>query len=446
MKIVHAADLHLDSPLRGLERYQGAPVDEIRGATRRALENLVGLCLEEDARLLLIAGDLFDGEWDDYSTGLFFAGQMARLREAGVPVVWVRGNHDAASRVVQAIGACPTTCMSSPTSGPRALLSTSSGWPCTGRASRAARSTRICSKAYPPPREGLINIGLLHTSAGGREGHDVYAPCRVEDLVGKGYDYWALGHVHQREVLSSDPWVVFPGNLQGRHIRETGAKGATLIEIESERILSVEHRVLDVVRWALCHVDASDAANADDVLDLARAGVERELAEAEGRTLAVARRDCRYDPRPRPARRRARALGQQRAARLPRSWLRDYVWVEKVRLRTRDDIDLAALAERDDAVGQLLASLASLRGSESGLGMLADELAELRRKLPASSAKVAAACVWTSPSGCASCSPTWSSSYCRGCCRGRSTSRAIPFARPDGVRPVHRPRYRSVVG
>jgi DNA repair exonuclease SbcCD nuclease subunit len=87
VKIVHAADLHLDSPLRGLERYEGAPVQEIRGATRRALENLVELCLEQDARLLLVAGDLFDGEWDDYSTGLFFAAQMAQLAEAGVQVV-----------------------------------------------------------------------------------------------------------------------------------------------------------------------------------------------------------------------------------------------------------------------------------------------------------------------------------------------------------------------
>lgn len=81
--IVHAADLHLDSPLVGLERYDGAPVAELRAATRRALENLVQLCLAEDAKLLLLAGDLYDGDWRDYSTGLFFAAQMARLREVG---------------------------------------------------------------------------------------------------------------------------------------------------------------------------------------------------------------------------------------------------------------------------------------------------------------------------------------------------------------------------
>ena len=89
MKFVHAADLHLDSPLRGLERYEGAPFDRIRGATRRALENLVDLCLTEAVDLLLIAGDLYDGNWKDYATGLFFAKQMSRLRQANIPVVMV---------------------------------------------------------------------------------------------------------------------------------------------------------------------------------------------------------------------------------------------------------------------------------------------------------------------------------------------------------------------
>src|SRR5262245_40932061 len=103
MKIVHAADIHLDSPLRGLVRYEGAPVERIRGATRRALENLVGLCEQEQAGLLLIAGDLFDGDWRDYSTGLFFVAQMARLRQAGTQVVMLRGNHDAESQIARSL-------------------------------------------------------------------------------------------------------------------------------------------------------------------------------------------------------------------------------------------------------------------------------------------------------------------------------------------------------
>lgn len=380
MKIVHAADLHLDSPLRGLERYEGAPVEEIRGATRRALENLVELCVEENAPLLLIAGDLFDGEWDDYSTGLFFAAQMARLAEAGVQVVWVRGNHDAASRVVRRLR-LPDNVRELSDKRPESVGFDDLGVVVHGQSFARGAVEQDLSKGYPPPRAGSVNIGLLHTSATGREGHDVYAPCSVEDLVGKGYDYWALGHVHQREVLAREPWVVFPGNLQGRHARETGPKGATLIELESERIVSVEQRVLDVVRWAVSRVDASEASSADEVVDLARAAIERELALAEGRTLAV----------------RVEVDGMTKAhaelAAEPERWVHnvrqaalelagDDVWVEKVRLRTRDEVDLVALAESDDAVGQLLKSLGELRASDAELGLLAGELSELRKKLP----------------------------------------------------------------
>ena len=103
MKFIHAADIHLDSPLRGLARYEGAPLEEIRGATRRALENLVQLCLDEAVDLLLIAGDLYDGDWRDYNTGLFLVAQMARLARAGIPVVLIRGNHDAASQLSKSL-------------------------------------------------------------------------------------------------------------------------------------------------------------------------------------------------------------------------------------------------------------------------------------------------------------------------------------------------------
>ena len=100
---IHSADIHLDSPLRGLDRYDGAPVDRLRGATRRAFENLVQLCIEEAASFLLIAGDLYDGDWPDYNTGLYFLSQLKRLRSAGVGVYLVRGNHDAQSRVSRSL-------------------------------------------------------------------------------------------------------------------------------------------------------------------------------------------------------------------------------------------------------------------------------------------------------------------------------------------------------
>ncbi|MEN9581183.1 MAG: hypothetical protein RJA70_4192, partial [Pseudomonadota bacterium] len=217
MKIVHAADLHVDSPLTGLARYEGAPVDQIRGATRRAFENLVQLCLDEEVQLLLLAGDLFDGEWKDYTTGLFFVGQLLRLKPAGIPVVLVKGNHDAASVVTRHL-TLPSHVTELSSRAPETRLFEQLGIAVHGQSYAERAEYNNLAANYPDALPGCLNIGLLHTCVTGRAGHEPYAPCGLEGLLAKNYDYWALGHIHEREILHEDPWVVFPGNLQGRHM------------------------------------------------------------------------------------------------------------------------------------------------------------------------------------------------------------------------------------
>ena len=130
---------------------------------------------------------------------------------------------------------------------------------------------------FPVAEPGCFNIGLLHTSLNGREGHACYAPCSLSDLRQRGYQYWALGHVHQREVVCEQPYVVFPGCLQGRHAKETGPKGCTLVTVEDGSVVQVDHRVLDVVRWSLCTVDAGDVVGEEELIDRIRQGVRDEL-------------------------------------------------------------------------------------------------------------------------------------------------------------------------
>ena len=286
MKFVHAADLHLDSPLRGLARYEGAPVGALRLATRRAFQNLVELCLEERAAFLLIAGDVYDGDWRDYGTGLFFAAELSKLRAADIPVVLLRGNHDAESQIARHLQ-YPDNVHNLAVHAPQTLELATLGVCVHGQGFATKAVTSDLASTYPAAVSGAFNIGLLHTSLGGREGHENYAPCRLETLVGKRYDYWALGHVHKREVVSDAPHVVFPGNLQGRHIREAGPKGASLVTVVGGRVTDVEHRALDVVRWAKVSVDVTAAASRHDIVDLVRQGLEVALAEADGRTLAA---------------------------------------------------------------------------------------------------------------------------------------------------------------
>jgi len=380
MKLVHAADLHLDSPLRGLERYEGAPVDAIRGATRRALENLVELCLGEAVDLVLIAGDLYDGNWRDYSTGLFFAAQMSRLREAAIPVVLVRGNHDAASQISRHLE-LPENVRELSTHTPETRVVESLGIAVHGQGFAKPAVTDDLAARYPDPIRGLLNVGLLHTSLNGREGHESYAPCAPTTLLHKGYDYWALGHVHQREVVATDPWIVFPGNLQGRHARECGAKGATVVHCEGGRVIGVEHRPLDAVRWQVIEVGLAHAVSADDAVDLVREAIERGAADADGLLLAArlqlvgstrAHESLHDDPERWTA--AIRAAANDVAA--------DAVWVEQIRFETQPMRDVDTLAERDDALGHVLRALRELRDDDVTRAALAQELGELDRKLP----------------------------------------------------------------
>ncbi len=379
MKIVHAADLHIDSPLRGLLRYEGAPVSELRNATRRAFENLIGLCLREQASLLLLAGDLFDGDWRDYSTGLFFAAQMTRLREAGVAVVSLRGNHDAQSQISKELR-LPENVQELSTRKPQSVLFEQLGVAVHGQGFARREVPEDLAAGYPAPVAGMFNVGLLHTSLTGRPGHAPYAPTTLEVLRGKGYDYWALGHVHAREVVCEQPLVVFPGNLQGRHARETGPKGATLIELQDGRA-EARHEVLDAVRWCVCEIDASGAGSAHDVVDLTQAELGRQAVEAGGRLLAA----------------RVVLHGESRAhaelAREPERWRAELercalsvsegaVWLEQVRLATRGPLQGAELAERDDAIGQLAAALQALAADPAACAELPLLFAELKRKLP----------------------------------------------------------------
>lgn len=372
MRFVHAADVHLDSPLSGLDRYEGAPVEAFRLATRRALENLVGLCVAEGARLLVVAGDLYDGDWPDYNTGLFFARQMARLDEAGVPVVIARGNHDAASEITRALRLPPNVRVL-PAEAPATLRFDEIGVAVHGQSFAARKVTEDLARGYPDPIPGVLNVGVLHTSLDGREGHEPYAPTTADALARKGYDYWALGHVHAREVVRERPWIVFPGNLQGRHARETGAKGATLVTVEDGRVARVEHRAVDAVRWAACDVDASRAIDRDEVLDRVEAALGRAASEADGRPVAA----------------RVRAFGRTAAHAALRGDQERFeadvralagrargLWVEKVLVQTEAEADRAAGSA---AAAVLSAEVARLREP----GALAAVLAPIREKLPA---------------------------------------------------------------
>ncbi len=234
IRILHTADLHLDSPLRSLAMRNPALEARVRMASRVALENMVRYCLDEDVQALLIAGDLYDGQERSAKTAAYFATQMQRLGAAGIQVFYIKGNHDAENPISGEI-ALPDNVHVFDGRGGKARLGETDIW-IHGVSFRDKHAPDSLLAKYPPPVPSAINIAMMHTSLSGAVGHDPYAPCTVADLAASGFDYWALGHVHKREVHGQDPWIVMPGMPQGRDIGEAGAKSATLLSIDAGRI------------------------------------------------------------------------------------------------------------------------------------------------------------------------------------------------------------------
>ncbi len=378
-RFLHTADIHLDSPLVGLEAHEDAPVEEIRGATRRAFDNLIDLAIEEEVAFVLIAGDLYDGDWKDYNTGLYFAGRMGKLAQAGIRVFIVSGNHDAASNTTKAMP-LPGNVTIFSQKKPESQKIDDLGVVIHGQGYATKAITDNLAAEYPAAESGYFNIGLLHTSLTGRENHANYAPCSLEDLQSKGYDYWALGHVHKREIVSLDPRVIFPGNIQGRHIKETGPKGATLVTVEDGSITEVEARDVDVLRWAVCEVDLSNCQTTENVHEFVRAAFEQQGDEADGRTVALRLILTGRCP----------VHGQL----LDRTslWTEEFraiaesiggVWLEKVQFKTTREVHLEELVGEDTPLAGLIESIQNLELDTEDLTFSIPDLAVLKSRLPA---------------------------------------------------------------
>lgn len=285
-KFIHCADLHLDSALRGLSSRPDAPVDDIRSATRRALENMVNLCIQEDIKFVVIAGDVYDGDWQDYNTGLFFNACMARLNDVGISVFLISGNHDAASNITRSL-IPPANVKQFSVERPETHIIEELKVAIHGQGFKHREVSDDLVPFYPEPLPGYLNIGILHTSVQGQVGHEPYAPCRLHELEQKGYDYWALGHIHQRQVLKERPYIVYPGNIQGRHIRETGNKGCTIVTVNNGVISSAVHHDLDVLRWELSSVDLTGASTDHDYFNRIVSSLESCVENNTGYPLAV---------------------------------------------------------------------------------------------------------------------------------------------------------------
>ncbi|MBW2368433.1 MAG: DNA repair exonuclease [Deltaproteobacteria bacterium] len=372
---IHAADLHLGSPFVGVAERQSAMAEALKAATFQAFEILIETCLEDPVDFLLVAGDVFDRAHGSVRAQLAFRDGLDKLSNHGIRTFVVFGNHDPREAWLRKLSWPEKVHIFSSRDVETEIVS-KNGVPVatvSGISHPHQRELRNLSERFTAKRPDLFQIGLLHGNCGGQPGHDAYAPCTVEGLSEKGFDYWALGHVHTRKILKMDPHIVYPGCSQGLSIRETGARGCYRVMVDESQRVSQTFIMLDKVRWAAAGVSIEGVKTLDALEQALGAEAESMHQNGDGR-LVIGRitltgrgplyKDLRRDDAVEALLLRLKQTGKT---------MKPTTWIIDLQVDCMPDMDLARRREADDLVGQLLRSADDLhpkKFTETALGAL----------------------------------------------------------------------------
>ena len=256
VRFLHTADLHLDSPLKSLAARNAGLADIIAQASRTALRNLVDTALDQSVDALLIAGDLFDGDQRDIKTAMVLQRELRRLHKAAIPVFIIKGNHDAQAQLLGVVDLPDNVHVFDGKGGKSGRCHFANDRAVVHGVSFANRQApKSLLPKYGKPEPNCFNIGMLHTSLTGADGHNNYAPCTVAELIDMGYDYWALGHIHKRTVHHDRPAIVMPGNPLGRHINESGERTVCLVTLQTNEAPTIESINIAPVQFERLSID-----------------------------------------------------------------------------------------------------------------------------------------------------------------------------------------------
>jgi exonuclease SbcD len=375
---VHTADLHLDSPFAALNVDNPDLARILHSATFEAFDRVIKLCLEEQVDFLLVAGDVYDGADRSLRAQVKFRDGLKRLDEAGIRSFVVHGNHD-------------------PLDGWSSTLEWPSRVHVFGDHVEAVEVKRdgsllacIQGISYPKRDErrnlsplfhrtgSAFQIALLHANVGSDTGHEPYAPCTLEDLLKSEMDYWGLGHVHSKRVLSGHlPFVVYPGNTQGRNIKETGEKGCYLVRVRDDKEVEMDFHATDVVRWTRYELSIHDLQTEQDLinaLDHACVGISEKASERPSIariTLSGRSPLFKFLKAPNTVSDLLEILHERAPSYSPP------VWVEQILLSVGPDIDPMARMKERDFLGDLIRYSRELMGEKDLGALLREDLAPL---------------------------------------------------------------------
>ncbi len=384
---LHAADLHLDSPFRGLGKAPAEVRDRLRESTFAAFDRLMETVRRERLDFVVFAGDLYDAADRSLKAQLRMQRALNELAREGVQTFIVHGNHDPVSgwqskldwpETAHVFGTEDVECR--PAYRRDGLLAAH----VYGISYADASVTDNLASRYRTTEGAPFHLALLHANVDGNAAHDNYAPCKLAELAGAGFDYWALGHVHDRRVLREYPHVVYPGNIQGRSVRETGARGAYVVRVSAEGQVALSFRDVSDVRWRETDVAIDGAEREQQLKERLLAAVDGARADAAGRPVVLRLRLVGSGPL--HARLVRENAGEAWLGEL-REWVGepderdDWVWVERLAVATTGTGDDAAAEDGQGFLGEL-ARLARTGRADSALSreLLADATEALRRQ------------------------------------------------------------------
>lgn len=266
IRFIHTADLHLDRPFKGVAHLPEAIRERVRESTFVALDHLVRKAIIEAVDFIVISGDIFDQSHRSLRAQRRFAQAMNQLKDHSIEVFLSHGNHDPLDHQWSQLELGDNVHVF----GPKVELLTFNkiDRPLVHLYGFSYPSRHVLEDQTPfyQKIDGAdVHIGLLHGSISGNEEHDHYAPFALQSLINKGFDYWALGHIHKRQQLSADPAIWYPGNIQGLSIKETGEKGALLVELNEAGSQVTFFPISDIV-WRDIVLEISEYSTVDDLL------------------------------------------------------------------------------------------------------------------------------------------------------------------------------------
>lgn len=380
LRFVHAADLHLDSPFTGLKSVAPQHVlDALSRATFDAYANIVDLCITEDVDALLIAGDIYDEADRSLRAQLKFADGLRELSEAGIRSFICHGNHDPLSGWEARLD-LPPECYryGSEVQGAPVFPEDPDHAMVYGFSYPQREMREDVTQQFAGFPSTTFNIGLLHANVGGNPNHDPYGACSIADLAEAPINYWALGHVHTKDVLrESGPTIVYPGNPQGRHPNETGARGVYLVDVDDAGAPQLQFRAMDVIRWESRLLDISTWDSEQTAWNAILGIADSLRGEAEGRPVMWRLELKGRGPLNRWLRRAEtvedilQQLNEEFAS--DETWL----WCERIQLNTGAPIDRAQVLLREDFIGDLARVADEIRIDTKSLADLRESLQEL---------------------------------------------------------------------